>query len=54
MAKYTKTVPKNPADSDDTLDAVLEVIIFQTEDGDELVSFENKPNQVVLTFEAVD
>ena len=54
MAKYTKTIPKNPADGDDTLSAVLEVIIFQTEDGDELVGFQNKKDQVVLTFEAID
>jgi hypothetical protein len=54
MAKYIKTVPKNPANSDDTLDAVLEVIIFQTEDGDELVGFQNKKDQIVLTFEGVD
>jgi hypothetical protein len=54
MAKYTKTVPKNPVDSDDTLNAVLEVIIFQTEDGDELISFANKRDQIVLTFEGVD
>lgn len=54
MAKYTKSVPKNPADCDDTLNAVLEVIIFQTEDGDELISFQNKPDQVVLTFEGLD
>ena len=54
MAKYSKTVPKNPADSDETLDAVLEVIIFQTQDGDELISFQNKKDQIVLTFEGVD
>jgi hypothetical protein len=54
MAQYTKSVPKNPADSDDTLDAVLEVIIFQTQDGDELVGFQNKKDQVVLTFEGED
>jgi hypothetical protein len=54
MAQYTKKVPKNPASADETLNAVLEVVIFQTEDGDELVSFENKPDEVVLVFEAVD
>lgn len=54
MAQYTKTIPKNPADSDETLETVLEVIIFQTQDGDELVSFQNKKDHVVLTFEGED
>lgn len=54
MIQYTKKVPKNPANGDETLNAVLEVVIFQTEDGDELVGFENKPDEVVLIFEAVD
>jgi hypothetical protein len=51
MTQYTKSVPKNPASGDDTLNAVLEVIIFQTQDGDELISYQNNPNQVVLTFD---
>jgi len=54
MAQYTKSVPKNPASGDDTLNAVLEVIIFQTKDGDELISYQNKPGKVTLTFEEVD
>ncbi len=54
MAKYSKTVPKNPASADKTLEIVLEVIIFQTKDGDELISYENKPDKVVLTFEGED
>lgn len=54
MTQYSKSVPKNPASGDETLEAVLDVIIFQTEDGDELVSYQNKPDKVVLTFEAVD
>ena len=54
MALYTKSVPKNPASCDETLKAVLEVIIFQTRDGDEFVSFQNKPDKVILTFEAID
>ena len=50
MPEYTKSVPKNPANSDDTLDAVLDLIIFQTKDGDELVHYQNQPDEVVLTF----
>jgi hypothetical protein len=54
MAQYTKSVPQNPASCDQTLEAVLEVIIFQTTDGDELVRYQIKPDKVVLTFEGVD
>jgi hypothetical protein len=54
MAQYTKTVPKNPADGDATLEAVLEVVIFQTKDGDELVSYQTKPDKIVLTFDGAD
>ena len=54
MAQYTKSVPKNPADGNDTLNAVLEVIIFQTKDGDELISYQNKPDKVMLTFDGID
>ena len=54
MATYTKSVPKNPASSDATLEAVLQVIIFQTKDGDELVSFQNGKDKVFLTFEGTD
>ena len=50
MAQYKKTVPKDPADSDATLDAVLDMVIFQTKDGDKLVSYQNQPDVVVLTF----
>ncbi len=51
MTEYTKSVPKNPADSDATLVAILEAIIFFTQDGDELVKYQNNPDKVVLTFE---
>jgi hypothetical protein len=54
MAQYTKSVPKNPASCDETLAAVLEVILFQTADGDEFISFQIKPDKVILTFEGVD
>ena len=50
MAQYKKTVPKNPTDSDATLDAVLDLVIFQTKDGDKLVRYQNQPDMVVLTF----
>jgi len=53
MTEYTKSVPKNPVDGDATLEAVLEAIIFYTKDGDELVSYQNKPDKVVLTFNGV-
>jgi hypothetical protein len=54
MAQYTKSVPKNPASGDETLKAVLEVIIFQTQDGDELINYQNFPDKVVLTFDGAD
>lgn len=50
MPEYTKSVPKNPASSDATLNAVLDLIIFQTADGDKLIRYQNQPNIVVLTF----
>jgi hypothetical protein len=50
MAQYKKTVPKDPADSDATLDAVLDMVIFQTRDGDKLVRYQDQPDVVVLTF----
>ncbi len=51
MSEYTKSVPKSPDDSDATLEAVLDVIIFYTQDGDELVKYQNNSDKVVLTFE---
>jgi hypothetical protein len=52
MSRYTKTVPKNPADINATLTAVLDLIIFQTKDGDKLVGYQNQSDAaVVLTFE---
>ena len=51
MAQYSKTIPKNPANTDKTLEMILDLIIFQTEDGDELISYQNKPDKVVLTFD---
>jgi hypothetical protein len=54
MAQYSKTVPKNPVNADDTLKAVMEVIIFQTEDGDDFIKYEIKPDKVLLTFDGED
>jgi hypothetical protein len=54
MAQYNKSVPKDPASGDETLKAVLDVVIFQTQDGDELVKYQNKPDKLVLTFEAAE
>lgn len=51
MAQYTKPIPKNPASCDETLKAVLEAVIFYTEDGDELIGYENNSDKVVLKFE---
>jgi hypothetical protein len=51
MSVSTKSIPKNPDDSNATLEAVLDAIIFYAEDGDELVSYQNKPDKVILTFE---
>ena len=54
MAEYSKSVPRNPDSCDDTVKAILEVIIFQTADGDRLVRYEITPDQVILFFEAID
>ena len=54
MTQYTTSVPKDPASSDKTLTMVLDVIIFQTKDGDELISYQNKPDKVVLRFNGSD
>ena len=52
MAEYTKTVPKDPAGGDETLQAVLGVIIFMTADGDEFARYQITRDKVILTFEA--
>jgi hypothetical protein len=54
MAKYSKTVPKNQANADETLKAALEAIIFFTHDGDEFIGYDNQPDKVFLTFDAAD
>jgi hypothetical protein len=54
MPEYTKIVPKNPNDADETLKAVMDVIIFMTQDADEFVSYKVQSDKVVLTFEAVN
>jgi hypothetical protein len=54
MVQYTKSVPKDSANNDATLAAVLEVIMFQTKDGDELISYQIKPDKVLLTFDGAD
>jgi len=51
MTEYSKTVPKDPTDSEATLEAVLDAIILYTQDGDELVRYKNELKQVVLTFD---
>jgi hypothetical protein len=54
MSEYTKIVPKHPTNADETLKAVLEVIIFQTADADEFIQYKIKPDKVELIFEAID
>jgi hypothetical protein len=54
MAQYNRSVPKDPASSDETLKAVLDVIIFQTRDGDEFISYQNRADKVVLRFDGGD
>jgi hypothetical protein len=54
MAEYSKTVPKHPTDCDETIRAVLDAVIFYTDDGDTLVRYEIRPAEVVLTFEAIE
>lgn len=51
MPQYTKSVPKNPADDDQTINAVCNLIIFQTQEGDRLVGVNVQPTQVILTFD---
>jgi hypothetical protein len=53
MAEYTKTVPINPGDPNATLGAVMDMIIFMTQDSDEFIKYDIESDQVVLTFEAV-
>ena len=50
MAQYQKEAPKSPTDSDATLEAVLDMVIFQTRDGDKLVRYQNQSDVIVLTF----
>jgi hypothetical protein len=54
MAEYSKTVPKKPGDADATLELVLEAVIQFTEEGDDLVRYQNQPDKVVLTFDGID
>ena len=54
MSQYTKSIPKHPSDADATLEQVMEAVIFYTKDGDELVSYQNKADKVLLTFEGED
>jgi hypothetical protein len=51
MAQYSKSVPKDLTSGDKTLNTVLDVIIFQTKDGDELISYQNKSDKVILKFD---
>jgi len=53
MTEYPRTVLKNPANPDATIADVLEMIIFQTKDGDELIRYDIQPDKVVLTFDGV-
>ena len=53
MATYNKSVPKSPK-GDDTLEAVLDLIKFQTEDGDRLTDYQISATRVVLTFSGDD
>jgi len=51
MARFQKTVPKHPLDSDATLKAVLDNIKFQNENDAKLVDSSIDANEVVLTYE---
>ena len=53
MTEYTKPVLTNPANAADSIKAVLEAIIFYTEDGDQLVKYQILPDKVLLTFDGV-
>ena len=51
MAQYSKSVPKNPLNSDETLGALLKAIIFYTKGGDKLTDHQILSDTVVLTFD---
>lgn len=50
MAQYNKSVPKSP-NCDQTLEAVLDSVIFYTEGGDKLVGHQILPDKIMLTFD---
>lgn len=54
MAEYTKSIPRDPNDPDETLQAVLDAILFYQEGDDEFIRYEIRPKTVVITFEAVN
>ena len=51
MAEYSKTVFKLQGDPDATLELVLDAVIRVTDEGDELVRYDNQRDKVVLTFD---
>ena len=51
MARFQKTVPKHPLDSDATLKAVLDNIKFQNENDAKLVDASIGANEVILMYE---
>jgi hypothetical protein len=51
MARFQKTVPKHPHDSDATLKAVLDNIKFQNENDAILVDSSIDDDEVVLIYE---
>ena len=45
------TIPKHPTNSDETLDLVLNNIVFCNLNNSKLLSYEIKPKEVVLKYE---
>ena len=46
----TQNVPKHPTDCDETLKAVLDNVIFNNANNYHLISYEIRPNEVVLHY----
>jgi hypothetical protein len=47
----THRIPKHPTDCDETLKLVLQNIVFCNQNGYKLVTYEIKPDEVVLNYE---
>ncbi|MBI5683782.1 MAG: hypothetical protein HZC54_01750 [Verrucomicrobia bacterium] len=46
------TVPKHPTDPNQTINAVLDSVLFRNKNKRRLVKYNNQATQIVLTYEA--